>query len=338
MGQKDTLELRSLLDRLEQIAESENIELGLEYTKLKDRLDPRPGVSQPVIQEDSHEKTSWDCVKLSRHIDRPGMLDYIALICDDFMELHGDRYYGDDPALIGGIGTINGRAITFIGNQKGKNLKENIQRNYGMGNPEGYRKALRLAHQAEKFGRPVVCFIDTPGAYPGLGAEERGIGEAIARNLKEFSMLKTPVLCFIIGEGGSGGALGIGVGDKLYMLENAVYSVITPEGFASILLRDASRAQEAAEAMKMTSRDLKEFGIIHDIIPEAPEGVHTDPDFTAKRIKEIIIRDLDNLCSKQTDKLVRYRIKKIRGIGHFEGTKNWWQELFSIFPLTGALR
>ena len=260
------------------------------------------------------ERSSWECVLLSRKTDRPGASYYINHMCDDFMEIHGDRYFGDDKAMLTGIGTINGRAITFIGNRKGSNLKENIDFNYGMSNPEGYRKALRVAKQAEKFHRPIVCFIDTPGAYPGLGAEMRGIGEAIARNLKEFSMLKVPVLSFIIGEGGSGGALGIGIGDKLYMLENAVYSVITPEGFASILLRDASKAKEAAEAMKMTSRDLKRFNIIHDIIPEAPQGAHTDPEFTCKAIKETIERDLSVLCGKSYDNLVRYRIRKIRSI------------------------
>ncbi len=283
-------------------------------------------------------KSSWDCVLLSRRQGRPGAKQYIDLICDDFVELHGDRLYGDDQAMIGGIGTINGRAITFIGNRKGANFKENVLCNYGMSNPEGYRKALRLAKQAEKFGRPVVCFIDTPGAYPGLGAEERGIGEAIARNLKEFSILKTPILSFIIGEGGSGGALGIGVGDKLYMLENAVYSVITPEGFASILLRDPSRAQEAAEAMKMTARDLKSFNIIHDIIAEVPGGASLDPGFTAKLIKQIIVRDLDTLCNKPEENLVRYRIKKIRGIGEYKGEKTWWEPLLRVFQQTDDLK
>nr|WP_321305597.1 carboxyl transferase domain-containing protein [uncultured Sphaerochaeta sp.] len=277
-------------------------------------------------------KSSWDCVLLSRQSGRTGAKAFINMICDQFMELHGDRTYGDDPAMIGGIGMVGGRAVTFIGNRKGANFRENVSCNYGMSNPEGYRKALRLAKQAEKFGRPVVCFIDTPGAYPGLGSEERGIGEAIAQNLKVFSTLKTPVLCFIIGEGGSGGALGIGIGDKLYMLENAVYSVITPEGFASILLRDPSKAKEAAEAMKMTSRHLKEFGVIHDIIEEK------SPKETAQLIKETIIRDLDNLCSKPPEHLVRYRLKKIRGIGEVSGGKEWWQPLLEVFTKTQSFR
>ncbi|MHC1691990.1 MAG: acetyl-CoA carboxylase carboxyltransferase subunit alpha [Sphaerochaetaceae bacterium] len=281
---------------------------------------------------DDH-KSSWERVLLSRQQGRPSTLQYIHLICDSFMELHGDRCFGDDPALVGGIGMIGGRPVTIIGNQKGMNLKENIQRNYGMANPEGYRKALRLAHQAQKFHRPVVCFIDTPGAYPGLGSEERGIGEAIARNIMEFSVLETPVLCFILGEGGSGGALGIGVGDKLYMLENAVYSVITPEGFASILMRDPARAREAAEVMKMTAGDLKRFHIIHDIIAEPPGGAHTDPAFTAALIKQIIVRDLDILCAKPVDTLVRYRLKKIRGIGELSGNTAWWEDLLKVFQL-----
>lgn len=283
-------ELQGSFDRLQQIAAS----------------DPK-----------TKERSAWECVLLSRQQGRPGALTYIDLVCDSFMELHGDRLYGDDKAMVGGIGVVEGRPITFIGNRKGSNLKENIACNYGMSNPEGYRKALRLALQAEKFNRPIVCFIDTPGAYPGLGSEERGIGEAIARNLKIFSTLKVPIIIFIIGEGGSGGALGIGVGDKLYMLENAVYSVITPEGFASILLRDSSRAQEAAEAMKMTASDLKRFNIIHDIIEEAPQGAHTDPMYTALAIKKRIIEDIDTLGAKTPDSLVRYRIKKIREIGSF---------------------
>jgi acetyl-CoA carboxylase carboxyl transferase subunit alpha len=326
-------EIESLIEQIEHLTDEHQVELKQDIKQLKARL-------VTLKQEPEHEaNTPWDKVCLARHVDRPGTLEYINQMCDHFMELHGDRYYGDDPAVVGGIGTIDGRAITFIGNQKGSNLKENIARNHGMGHPEGYRKALRLAHQAEKFNRPIVTFIDTSGAYPGLQAEERGIGEAIARNLKEFSVLKVPILCFIIGEGGSGGALGIGVGDKLYMLEHAVYSVISPEGFASILLRDSSRAQEAANSMKITAVDLKKFGIIHDIIKEPSGGAHKDPAMVAEQIKGIINRDLDILCSKPADRLVRYRIKKIRGIGQFNGPQgSWWEQLLNIFPLTRALR
>lgn len=272
-------------------------------------------IHSTVDEAARNDRSAWECVTLSRRLGRPGATAYIDLICDDFMELHGDRLFGDDPAMLGGIGTVDGIPMTFIGNRKGANLKENIAANYGMSNPEGYRKALRLARQAEKFHRPVICFIDTPGAYPGLGAEERGIGEAIATNLKAFATLKTIVLCFILGEGGSGGALGIGVGDKLYMLENSVYSVITPEGFASILLRDASRAKEAAVTMKMTARDLKRFNLINDIIPEAPEGAHADPGLTAQALKEVILRDVADLSAHPVSTIVRYRMRKIRGTG-----------------------
>jgi len=299
-----------------------------------DRLLDTVGTMEKIIDSDREAKhpSAWEYVLRSRKAGRPGAKTFIDLICDSFMELHGDRVYGDDPAMIGGIGIVDGRAVTFIGNRKGANLKENVLCNYGMSNPEGYRKALRLAKQAEKFSRPIVCFIDTPGAYPGVGAEERGIGEAIAQNLKTFSTLNVPILVFIIGEGGSGGALGIGVGDKLYMLESAVYSVITPEGFASILLRDPSRAREAAEAMKMTSRHLKEFKVIHDIIEEG------SAEETALRIRKIIIRDLDVLCAKPVSHLVRYRIRKIRGIGEVANLKAWWRPLLEVFAKTETLR
>ena len=203
--------------------------------------------------QDAAAKT-WKKVELARHPDRPRALDYINMIVDEFTELHGDRFFGDDPAMVGGIGFINGIPVTVIGNQKGRNLKETVERNGGMANPEGYRKALRLAKQAEKFHRPVITFIDTQGAYPGVGAEERGIGEAIAVNLREFARLKTPVICIIIGEGGSGGALGIGVGDKIYMLENSIYSVISPEGCASILLRDSSRQKMQLLCLKLQAK------------------------------------------------------------------------------------
>ncbi|GAB1482188.1 acetyl-CoA carboxylase carboxyltransferase subunit alpha [Treponema sp.] len=231
--------------------------------------------------------------------------------------MHGDRYYSDDPAMVGGIGFLNGRPVTIIANQKGRTLKENMHRNHGMSNPEGYRKALRLAKQAEKFGRPIVTFVDTSGAYPGLGAEERGIGEAIARNLRDFSQLKTPIICIIIGEGGSGGALGICIGDKIYMLENAVYSVISPEGCASILLRDATKAKDAAAMLRITSSDLLDFKIVNGIIDEPNEGAHTDVDATAATIKETLVRQLDDLCTRNPSVLVRYRNQKIRKVGHW---------------------
>jgi len=269
------------------------------------------------IQASSKTELTWRQVELARHSDRPYSLDYINRIFDSFIELHGDRAYGDDAAIIGGLAFLNGQPVTVIAHQKGRTLKENVRRNHGMAHPEGYRKALRLAKQAEKFQRPIVTFVDTSGAYPGLGAEERGIGEAIARNLKEFSQLKTPIICIIIGEGGSGGALGICVGDKVYMLENAIYSVISPEGCASILLRDATKAKDAAAMLRITSADLLAFNVINGVIKEAPGGAHTDPDASAALIKETLIKDLADLQSRNPSVLVRYRNQKILKVGRW---------------------
>jgi len=274
-------------------------------------------ILEEKIRSQSKTEAVWKQVELARHPDRPYALDYISRIFDRFIELHGDRAFGDDPAIVGGIAFLDSLPVTIIANQKGRSLKENVWRNHGMANPEGYRKALRLAKDAEKFKRPVITFIDTAGAYPGLGAEERGIGEAIARNLSEFSQLLTPVICVIIGEGGSGGALGLCVGDKVYMLENAIYSVISPEGCASILLRDASKAKDAAAMLRITSNDLLEFRVINGIIPEPSGGAHTSPDAAAKIIKEILVKDLDELCGRKPEVLVRYRNQKIRKIGHW---------------------
>lgn len=294
------------IERLEQLAKQTGIDISDELKKIVTK-----------IEETSKSAKAWQRVELARNPDRPRTLDIIEHICDDFIELHGDRYFGDDLAMIGGIGFIDDIAVTIIGNQKGRNLKENVLRNGGMANPEGYRKALRLAKQAEKFGRPIITLIDTQGAYPGLGAEARGIGEAIAVNLREFSQLKTPIICIIIGEGGSGGALGIGVGDKVYMLENAVYSVISPEGYASILLRDASQAKNAAAMMKITSEDLLDMKICNGIISEPTGGAHLDPQQTGANIKEIVVRDLKDLMPRNPDVLVRYRNQKIRKFGMY---------------------
>ncbi|HNY21551.1 MAG TPA: acetyl-CoA carboxylase carboxyltransferase subunit alpha [Treponemataceae bacterium] len=297
---------QSRIDELKKFAIEAGIDISDELKRIADK-----------IGDTAKSAKAWQRVELARNPDRPRALDIIANICDDFIELHGDRYYGDDAALIGGIGFINGIPVTIIGNQKGRNLKETVARNGGMANPEGYRKALRLAKQAEKFHRPIITLIDTQGAYPGLGAEERGIGEAIAMNLREFSQLKTPVICIIIGEGGSGGALGIGVGDKVYMLENAVYSVISPEGYASILLRDSSQAKNAAAMMKITAEDVYSLKICNGIIGEPAGGAHLDPAESSKRIKEIIVRDLEDLMPRNPAVLVRYRNQKIRKFGHF---------------------
>ena len=253
----------------------------------------------------------WKKVQIARHQDRPTSIEYIDMISEQYMELHGDRYYGDDKALIGGICTIDGVHFTFLAHQKGKNMKENILCHYGMAHPEGYRKALRLAKQAEKFARPIITFIDTPGAYPGLQSEERGIGEAIAKNLMELSVLRTPIICIVIGEGGSGGALGIGVGDKVYMLENSIYSVISPEGFASILLRDSSKAKEAATYMKLTSEEILQFRLIDGIIPEPTGGAHNAPIVMGDNIKNIIMKAYAETSSKDIQSLVAQRSQKI---------------------------
>lgn len=260
--------------------------------------------------------TPWEKVGLARKTDRPKSLDYINIIFDDFMELHGDRAYSDDRSLVGGIAKINNIPVTVIGQQKGKTTSENIERNFGMTNPDGYRKALRLMKQAEKFNRPIITFIDTPGAYPGIGAEERGQGEAIARNLLEMSRLKVPVICIVIGEGSSGGALAIGVGDKIVMLENSVYSILSPEGFASILYKDSSKCEEAAEKMRITAQDLKKMNIIDEIIAEPEGGAQNDLDKVAKSIHKYIIKSITELQKLDDKELLENRYNKFRAIGN----------------------
>ena len=286
-------------------------EAGIEISSEMDFLENK-------IQQAAQTESAWKCVELARHPERPYSLDYINRIFDDFTELHGDRGFGDDSAITGGLAFLDGRPVTVIANQKGRTLQQRAERNAGMANPEGYRKALRLAKQAEKFKRPLVTFVDTVGAYPGLGAEERGIGEAIARNLRDFSRLKIPIICIIIGEGGSGGALGICVGDKVYMLENAIYSVISPEGCASILLRDSSRAKDAAAMLRISSNDLMAFNVINGIIKEPPGGAHTNPDAAAAAIKEVLLKDIKELQQHNPEVLVRYRNRKIRNTGHWK--------------------
>lgn len=257
----------------------------------------------------------WEKVKLARMLGRPTGLDYIEKICKDFIELHGDRCYSDDPAIIGGIGYIDETPITIIAQQKGRNTKENITRNFAMPHPEGYRKALRLMKQAEKFNRPVLCFIDTPGAFCGLEAEERGQGEAIARNLMEMMMLRTPTISIVIGEGGSGGALALGVADRVYMLEHSIYSILSPEGFASILWKDSGRAKEASDVMKLTAQDLKKFGIIDDIIAEPVGGAHMDLDKMSEDIKDIVLENLKQFTTQSIDEIMEARYNKFRVIG-----------------------
>jgi acetyl-CoA carboxylase carboxyl transferase subunit alpha len=298
--------LRAKIAELKTLAAEAGLDVAAEIEKIEEKL-----------AAVSNTESVWRMVELARHPDRPYALDYIERIFDGFIELHGDRFFGDDPALIGGLGFLNGRPVTVLANQKGRSLKENLFRNHGMANPEGYRKALRLAREAEKFHRHIVTFVDTAGAYPGIGAEERGIGEAIARNLRDFSQLKTPVVCVIIGEGGSGGALGLCVGDKIYMLENAIYSVISPEGCASILLRDSSRAKDAAAMLRITSGDLLRFNLINGVINEPSGGAQTDPSRAAASIKDVLVRELDDLTKRNPSVLVRYRSQKIQKIGHW---------------------
>jgi acetyl-CoA carboxylase carboxyl transferase subunit alpha len=257
----------------------------------------------------------WQNVQMSRHAERPQTLDYINLICDDFIELHGDRTVKDDKAIIGGFATIAGETVMIIGHQKGKNTKERQYRNFGMANPEGYRKALRLMRLAEKFNKPVISFIDTMGAYPGLEAEERGQGEAIARNLLEMSILRVPIICFIVGEGASGGALGIGIGDKVYMLEHTWYSVISPESCSSILWRSWDYKERAAECLKLTSDDMFQNKLIDGIVKEPLGGAHQNPEMMAQTVKERILEDLQGLGKLPTDKLIANRIDKFCAMG-----------------------
>jgi len=259
--------------------------------------------------------TPWDTVQVARHPGRPTILDYANKMCDEFIELHGDRLFGDDAAIIGGFARIGETRFMLIGHRKGRNVEENIKSNFGMGNPEGYRKAMRLMHMAEKFGVPVVTLVDTPGAFPGLEAEARGQAEAIARNLTEMAVLETPILTIVTGEGGSGGALGIAVGDRVLMLENAVYSVISPEGCASILWRDGAKAPEAAKALKITSRDLAELKIVDGIIPEPIGGAHSEPDETIASVRTAILEQLTALQGQSASRLVENRYKKYAAMG-----------------------
>lgn len=262
-------------------------------------------------------KTAWDMVLLARHKHRPTAKFYIDNIFDDFIELHGDRYYGDDKSLMAGLALLQGIKCTVIAQVKGENTYENIERNFGMSHPEGYRKSLRLMKQAEKFQRPIICFIDTPGAFCGIGAEERGQGEAIARNLINMVSLKVPIISIVIGEGGSGGALALSIGDRFAMLKNSIYSILSPEGFASILWKDVSRAKEAAEIMKLTAEDLLNYHIIDDIIEEPEAGAQEDPLACAVNIKNYIFKSLDELKKYPLDDIVNNRYKKFRNIDKY---------------------
>lgn len=280
-----------------------------------DEAAPPPSEAIPELPPAARE--AWRRVELARHPQRPYFLDLIAVMCSRFVELHGDRRFGDDAALVGGFARFRGREVMLIGQQRGRELKEKIRRNFGMPQPEGYRKALRLMRLAEKFGRPIFAFMDTPGAYPGIDAEERGQAEAIAYNLREMARLRVPVLCTVTGEGSSGGALGIGIGNRVLMLENSVYSVISPEGCASIIWRDASKKELAAAALKATANDLLAMGLIDEIVPEPAGGAQTDPAATAAVLGDALERHLHQLEPLSGEQIVDDRYRRLRGLGQF---------------------
>ena len=308
--EKKIEELKHKIEEVKSFSKDQDVDLSLEIDRMMDKL-------SKLEKEVYKNLTAWDKLALARLLSRPTTIDYIEEIFDFFFEFHGDRGFADDNAIIGGIAELGDIPVTVIGIQKGRNTKENIFRNFGQPNPEGYRKALRLMKEAEKFKRPVICFIDTPGAFCGQGAEERGIGEAIARNLLEMSSLKTPIISILIGEGGSGGALALAVADEVWMLEYSVYSILSPEGFASILWKDASRAKEAAQIMKITSGDLKDYGIIDKVLKEPLGGAQRDAKEMSATIKENLILALKNLKSQEIDTLLENRYKKFRSIGKF---------------------
>ncbi|MFD1707945.1 acetyl-CoA carboxylase carboxyl transferase subunit alpha [Siminovitchia sediminis] len=309
--EKPVLELREKIAELREFTNTSDVDLSDEIDKLEERL-------EKLEKEIYENMRPWDRVQLARHSKRPTTLDYIDQLFTDFMELHGDRLYGDDHAIVGGIAKYRGIPVTVIGHQRGRDTKENIRRNFGMPHPEGYRKALRLMKQAEKFQRPVICFIDTKGAYPGKAAEERGQSEAIARNLFEMAGLTVPVICIVTGEGGSGGALALGIGDRIYMLENSTYSVITPEGAASILWKDASLAKQAAEALKITAPDLKDLGIIDEIIPEVRGGAHRDVVKQSEEIDKVLQKALEELLQTESETLLQNRYMKFKKMGKYK--------------------
>ena len=303
------LELETRLATLQ--AQEDSPRLREEIAKLEERLERQR-------QKTYASLTAWQRTQLARHPKRPHARDYIRVLFDDFIELHGDRLYGDDAAIVSGLARFEGQGVVVIGHQKGRDTREKIARNFGMPHPEGYRKALRLMQLAEKFGKPVLTLIDTPGAYPGLGAEERGQAEAIARNLREMAGLRTPIVAVVTGEGGSGGALAIGMGNRVLMLEYAIYSVISPEGCAAILWGDAARAPDAAESMKITAPDLVRLGVIDAIVPEPVGGAHRDWDGAAAHLRTALRSHLGDLASKSGDALVAERYEKFRRMGAFE--------------------
>lgn len=309
--EKPLEKLYEQLQKIQQISEEGDIDVSDKIQELELKIKNKK-------KEIYANLSGWQKVQLSRHPERPYTLYYINQICKKFVELHGDRKYGDDKAIVGGVGTINGQSVVIMGHQKGLNTKLRQYRNFGMANPEGYRKALRLMKMAERFNYPVVCLIDTPGAYPGIEAEERGQAEAIARNLIEMAQLKVPILCYVIGEGASGGALGIGLGDRVIMMEYTWYSVISPESCSSILWRSWDHKEEAAEALKLTSENMLDFGLIDDIIKEPLGGAHNDPEKMARTLKSHIKKELTELMSQDPETRIDTRIAKYEKMGRFE--------------------
>ncbi len=309
--EKPIVELENKIEELKKFTQNENIDLDEEIERLTKRLGK--------LKKDVFSNlTNWQKVQLSRHPDRPYTKDYIATITEDFIEIHGDRHFADDKALIAGLARIGEKKVMIIGHQKGRDMKENLERNFGCAHPEGYRKAMRVMLLAEKYRLPVISFIDTPGAYPGLGAEERGQAEAIAYNLREMAGLKVPIIVLVIGEGGSGGALGIGVGDRIFVLQNAYYSVISPEGCAAILWRERSKSSQAAECLKLTAPELLELGIIDGMIEEPAGGAHREPKKVAQEVKMTILENIESLLKFTVDELLEARYEKYRRIGVYK--------------------
>jgi len=306
--ERPILELERKISELKSLASDGSIDLAEEIKTLEARL-------EKLKKEIFESLTPWQRVQIARHPKRPYTMDYINMTMVDFLEVHGDRMFGDDKAMIGGFAKIDGEKVIVIGHQKGRDTKENLVRNFGSAHPEGYRKAMRLMEMADKFDIPIIAFIDTPGAYPGIGAEERGQANSIAYNLREMMLLKVPIIVIVIGEGGSGGALGIGIGDRVYVMENAYYSVISPEGCAAILWKDRLKAPEAAEALKLTAKDLVSLGLIDEEIPEPVGGAHRDPEKAAQAIKKVIKKALKELKAIPKEDLLKQRYEKFRKMG-----------------------
>ena len=304
-------ELEAKIDELRFVGDDSEININEEVARLKSK-------SETLTRNIFSKLSAWQIAQIARHPMRPYTADYLSLIAPDFQELHGDRMFADDPAIIGGVGRIDGRPVMFIGHQKGRDTKERVRRNYGMPKPEGYRKAQRLMKMAEKFSTPIVTLIDTPGAYPGVGAEERGQSQAIAQSLYVMAKLRTPIISIVIGEGGSGGALAIGVSDRLLMLQYSIYSVISPEGCASILWKSAEKAEEAAEAMRITAASLNGFGLVDEVLPEPLGAAHRDPAATAEVVRNALLKHLTDIDQLDIEQLLEQRQRRLAGFGQYK--------------------